>query len=75
MRIFIQTLGDMPGSWEVREDILFDYDGQPTKEPTKGEPLEKWEGKRPFKDLVYKIWDQPENSVIKTGRLRPEHQV
>jgi serine/threonine-protein kinase SRPK3 len=72
MRIIIQTLGDMPGSWE---DVLFDYDGQPTKEPTKGEPLEKWEGKRPIKDLVYKIWDQPESSIVKTGRVRPEHQV
>jgi serine/threonine-protein kinase SRPK3 len=52
MRIIIQTLGDMPSSWE---DVLFDYNGQPTKEPTKGEPLEKWEGKQPIKDLIYKI--------------------
>ncbi|RDL42170.1 Uncharacterized protein BP5553_02149 [Venustampulla echinocandica] len=72
MKIIIQTLGDMPSSWE---DILFDYDGQPTKEPTKGEPLEKWEGKRPIKDLVFKIRDQPENSVVDTGSVRPEHQV
>jgi len=42
----------MPSSWK---DILFNYDGQPTKEPTKGKPLEKWKGKRPIKDLVYKI--------------------
>lgn len=39
VRIIIQTLGDMSGSWE---DVSFDYDGQPTKELTKGEPLEKW---------------------------------
>jgi serine/threonine-protein kinase SRPK3 len=54
MRMIIRTLGELPGSWE---DILFDYDGQPTKEPTKGSPLETWEGKRPIKDLIYKIWD------------------
>jgi serine/threonine-protein kinase SRPK3 len=72
MRVVIQVLGDMPGSWE---DTLFDYDGQPTKDPTKGKPLEKWEGERPIKDLVCKIWDQPENGVVNTGRVRPEHQV
>ena len=66
MRIIIQTLGDMPGSWE---DTLFDYDGQPTKDPTKGELIEKWKGKWPIKDLVYQIWDQPENNVVKTGRV------
>ena len=54
MRMIIRTLGELPGSWEF---ILFDYDGQPTKEPTKGSPLETWEGKRPIKDLIYKIWD------------------
>lgn len=72
VRLVIQTLGDMPSSWE---DISFDYYGQPTKDPTKGEPLEKLEVKRTIKDLVYKIWDQPENSVVKTGRVQPEHQV
>lgn len=36
MRMIIRTLGELPGSWE---DILFDYDEQPTKEPTKGSPL------------------------------------
>jgi serine/threonine protein kinase len=72
MRMIIRTLGELPGSWE---DVLFDYDGQPTKEPTKGSPLETWEGKRPIKDLIYKIWDQPENSVVETGRVRLEHRV
>lgn len=42
----------MPSLWE---DILFNYNKQPTKQPTKGEPLKKWEDKQPIKDLVYKI--------------------
>lgn len=68
LRIVIQTLGEFPGSWG---DTLFDYYGQPTKEPTKGSPFEPWEDKR----SIDKIWDQPENSVIETGRVRLEHQV
>jgi hypothetical protein len=54
----------MPDSWA---NALFDYDGQPTSDPTKGEPLQKWNGERPIEDLVFKIWDQPEHGVIKTG--------
>jgi len=72
LRIVIQTLGELPGSWG---DTLFDYYGQPTKEPTKGSPLEPWEGKRSIKDLIYKIWDQPENSVVEAGRVRLEDPV
>jgi serine/threonine protein kinase len=72
MRMIIRTLGELPGSWE---DILFDYDRQPTKDPTKGSPLGTCEDERSIKDLTYKIWDQPENSVLKTGRVRPEHRV
>lgn len=73
MRVIIQVLGDVPMLWE---GTLFDYDGQPTTDPTKGEPLWKWkwENERPLKDLVYKIWDQPKNGV-KTNTVRPEHQV
>jgi serine/threonine protein kinase len=72
MRMIIRTLGQLPSSWE---DVLFDYDGQPTKDPTRGSPLETWEDNRPIKDLIYKIWDQPENSVVKTGRVRMEQRV
>jgi hypothetical protein len=43
--------------------------------PTKGKPLEKWEGERPIEDPVNKIWDQPKNGVVNTSRAGPEHQV
>ncbi len=72
MRVIIQALGDIPGSWQ---DTLFDYDGQPTNDPAKGMPLEKWPDNRPLRDLVYNIYDQPENGVARTGRVRPEHPV
>lgn len=72
MRIIIQTIGDMPLEWQ---DTLWDYDGQPTKDPSKGKRLEKWEGERSLKDLVYKIWDQPEGDVVQTGTTWPEHKV
>lgn len=72
IRIIVQTLGDMPPEWQ---DTLWDYDGQPTKDPSKGEPLSKWEGERSLKDLVRGIWDQPEGNVVVTGTTRPEPLV
>lgn len=62
LRAIIQALGDLPGSWE---DTLFDYDGQPTKDTAKGEPLWKFPDKRPIKDRVYMIWDEPKNEHIR----------
>lgn len=36
MKIVQQTIGNMPIEWQ---DTLWDFDGQPTKDPEKGEPL------------------------------------
>ncbi|KAI1760345.1 kinase-like protein [Hypoxylon sp. FL1150] len=72
IKIVIQTLGDIPPEWQ---DTLWDYDGQPTKDPRKGRPISKWEGERPMKDLVYRIWDQPEGNIVQTGTTRPEWKV
>jgi serine/threonine-protein kinase SRPK3 len=72
MRIIVQTIGNMPLEWQ---DTLWDYDGQPTKDPSRGRRFEKWEGERSLKDLVYKIWDQPEGDVVQTGTSWPEHDV
>ncbi|KAK3371934.1 kinase-like domain-containing protein [Podospora didyma] len=60
MRDIVQTLGDMPREWQ---QILWDEDGRPTREPGKGLPLQKWEDERPLKDLIYQIWDEPEEIV------------
>ncbi|KAK0706813.1 kinase-like domain-containing protein [Lasiosphaeria miniovina] len=67
MKYIVQTLGDMPQDWE---EILWDDDGQPTKDSSKGESLEKLEGKRPLKNLVYQIWDEPDGRVVQTGTPR-----
>lgn len=72
LRIVIQTLGDIPLEWQ---DTLWDYYGQPTKDPSKGKPLSKWEGERSLKDLVYRIWEQPEGNVVETGTGRPEYKA
>lgn len=45
MRVIVRTLGNIPDSWK---NVLFDNDGQPTTDPTKGRPLELWGEKRPF---------------------------
>ncbi|KAH8771344.1 kinase-like domain-containing protein [Hyaloscypha finlandica] len=72
--IFRIRSGDGPFSaYEVTSPV--DLLRIPTKEPTKGSPLEPWEGKRSIKDLIYKIWDQPENSVVEAGRVRLEDPV
>ncbi len=72
MRVIIRALGDMPDSWQ---GTLFDHDGQPTRDPAKGMPLTKSPGKRPLRDLVYNIYDQPENGIARTSRVRPDHPV
>ncbi|KAK4215445.1 kinase-like domain-containing protein [Rhypophila decipiens] len=66
LRYIILTLGDMPPEWQ---EILWDEDGMPTRDPGAGNPLEKLESmeKRPLKDLVRKIWDEPEGHVVQTG--------
>lgn len=72
MRIVFQTLGSMPPEWE---DTLWDYDGQPTKDPSKGKPFDPWEGERSLRDLVYRIWDQPDGDAIQTGRTWPDRPM
>ncbi|KAM7187460.1 Protein kinase-like domain containing protein [Rhypophila sp. PSN 637] len=66
LRYIILTLGDMPSEWQ---EILWDEDGMPTRDPSAGNPLEKLESmeRRPLKDLVRKIWDEPEGRVVHTG--------
>ncbi|WEW58184.1 hypothetical protein PRK78_003652 [Emydomyces testavorans] len=71
MRYVIQTLGDMPREWQ---QILWDDDGKPTKDPSKGKLLCKWEGQRPLKTLLYQIWDEPEGRVVQTGTAKPEDE-
>lgn len=68
MKIVHQTIGEMPTEWQ---DTLWDYDGQPTKDPEKGKRLSKWPGERSLKDLVRRIWDQPKGDVVETGTTRP----
>ncbi|KAH6854697.1 kinase-like domain-containing protein [Chaetomium sp. MPI-CAGE-AT-0009] len=70
--LITRTLGAMPDSWQ---HILFDHQGQPTRDPSKGTPLAKSTDRRPLRDLVYNIYDKPENGVVETCRIRPEHEV
>ncbi|KAI0910675.1 kinase-like protein [Ustulina deusta] len=72
IRIVFQTLGELPQEWQ---DTLWDDDGQPTKDPNKGKPFDPWEGKRSLRDLVYRIWDQPDGDVIQTGRTWPDRPM
>ncbi|RMD43857.1 hypothetical protein DV735_g1158, partial [Chaetothyriales sp. CBS 134920] len=71
----MHTLGeDMPLEWK---DTLWDRDGWPTKDRTKGQPLEHgWNGpERSLQDIVYNIWDEPKDRIIHTGRSRPEQYL
>jgi serine/threonine-protein kinase SRPK3 len=73
--VVVRTLGDIPTSWQ---DILFDYTGQPTKDLLKGIPFTRRRGgrsDRSLRHLVEEIYDQPENSIARTGKIRPEHVV
>ncbi|KAI0118844.1 kinase domain-containing protein [Nemania sp. FL0031] len=72
MKIIHQTIGTMPIEWQ---DTLWDYYGQPTKDPKRGRPLSKWPGERPLKDLVHHIWDQPEGNIVQTGTTRPGRPI
>jgi serine/threonine-protein kinase SRPK3 len=63
LRGVIRVLGDMPASWE---DMLFDSDGQPTKDLAKGKPLQRNTDRRPIRDWVYRIWDEPSSTVGKS---------
>lgn len=69
IKYVIQTMGEIPSDWQ---QTLWDDDGQPTKDSGKGRPLSRWEGKRPLKDLVYQIWDEPEGRVVQTSTLISE---
>ncbi|KAF1841475.1 kinase domain-containing protein [Cucurbitaria berberidis CBS 394.84] len=71
----IHTLGDMPRKWH--DTTLWDSQGRPTKDPSKGKPHKQWwEGdERSLKDIVYNIWDEPKSRVVQTGTSRPEEKV
>ncbi|KAJ8125294.1 hypothetical protein O1611_g8346 [Lasiodiplodia mahajangana] len=60
----------MPRKW--KETTFWDDQGQPTKDPSKGRPLQHWWGgdKRSLQDMVYKIWDEPKGRIVQTGTLR-----
>jgi serine/threonine-protein kinase SRPK3 len=67
----IHTLGeDIPCKW--KDTILWDSQGQPTKDPHKGRPHEQWweGGRRSLHDMVYNIWDEPEGRTVQTGTSR-----
>lgn len=63
MKAIIQALGDMPSSWE---DTLFDHDGQPTKTPVKGKPLEKFRT-----NGRYRIWCTRYGTSPRTALPKP----
>lgn len=77
----IHTLGgDVPYKWQ---DILWDSNGLPTKDASKGKPLVKWgDDERSLRDIIYTIWDEPDGRVVHTGSnslermagLEHEHQ-
>jgi serine/threonine protein kinase len=50
-----------PGSWG---NLLFDYDRKPTTNADEGCLLEIWEPSR--------LWDQPKDGILNTGKLRDE---
>lgn len=66
--IIASTLGDLPAEWG---DVLFDYEGQPTRDPEKGAPFRELEEKRSLRGLVDEIFDQPEGGVVMTGWTWP----
>lgn len=68
----LDTLGgDVP---HTCKDTLWDSRGMPTKDASKGKPLREphADDRRPLRDLVYKIWDEPNGRAIHTGS--PEEQ-
>ncbi len=73
----IRTLRkDIPCKW--KDTILWDSEGQPTKDPSKGEPFTKWweEGDSPtLRDIVYSIWDEPKGRTVQTGISRPAEEI
>lgn len=70
--MIIRTLGDLPDEWQ---HTLFDYHGQPTRDTEKGALLPEVTYRRSLRDLVYNIYDRPENGIIETGKVRPDYQA
>ncbi|ATY60334.1 kinase domain-containing [Cordyceps militaris] len=71
----LDTLGgDVPPSWQ---DTLWDSRGMPTKDASKGKPLKERHAinRRPLRDLVYKIWDEPNGRAIHTGSRTEEQRI
>lgn len=75
MSYIIHTLGkDMPRNWQ--DTVLWDSQGQPTKDVSKGKPHEQWwDGdERSLRDMVYNIWDEPKDRIVQTGIPKPERK-
>ncbi|KAF7559981.1 hypothetical protein G7046_g4166 [Stylonectria norvegica] len=73
MSYIIYTLGeDMPPDWQ--DSVLWDHDGQPTKDASKGKPHRQWRdgGERSLRGIICNIWDEPKNRIVDTGTLKPE---
>ncbi|KAK4158236.1 kinase-like protein [Chaetomidium leptoderma] len=70
--IIVRTLGNLPDEWQR---VLFDHQGQPTRDHEKGTPLPESTDSRSLRDLVYNIYDKPENGIVETGKIRPGYQA
>ena len=71
MSHLIHTLGSdtMPHAWD---STLWDSNGMPTKDASKGTPLLPWsDGARSLRDLVYNIWDEPDGRAIQRAGRKP----
>ncbi|KAF7560860.1 hypothetical protein G7046_g3291 [Stylonectria norvegica] len=58
MRALIEYFGDIPTSWG---EPLFDDDGDPTADKTKGTPVERTTEKKSLRQWISETWDQPPN--------------
>src|SRR3569833_2662213 len=62
LRYIVRVLGDLPSAWK---DTLFDYDGQPTKDQSKGSPIWKLPDAVPLRDWIARnIWDKPNDDGV-----------
>ncbi len=66
--------GEIPREWQ---DTLWDSDGFPTKDASKGEPLVEWtdDRERSLRDIVRNVWDEPNGRVVDTGCHLAERRI
>ncbi len=70
--IIAGAMGDLPASWG---EVMFDEEGNPTRDAKKGTPYYEVEEKRSLRELVDAIYDRPENGAVVTGATRRERKV